>query len=171
VHNLVSAHVSAPSPSAQLASDAILELDNQFCFALHAASRRVVRSYRPALSELDLTYPQYLVMLVLWQWHRERCAHPTVSALGERLDLDSGTLTPLLRRLEHKGLLARERAGEDERELFVRLTRSGRALKLKARKVPLSLLQRAPLPLAEIVGLRDQLKRLRAALGDQLDER
>ena len=151
-------------PSAAPHPDDLLELDNQFCFALHAASRLVVRSYRPALSELDLTYPQYLVMLVLWSWARNPPARPTVSALGARLDLDSGTLTPLLRRLEQKGLLVRKRASEDERELFVHLTRAGRALKQRAVKVPLSLVGKSPIPLDEIVQLRDQLKRLRATL-------
>ena len=147
--------------------DDLLALDNQFCFALHAASRRIVRAYRPALAELDLTYPQYLVMLVLWGWDRERFEYPTVTALGERLDLDSGTLTPLLRRLEQKGLIARERSEEDERELYVRVTRSGRALKQRAAKVPMSLISNSPVPIAEIVVLRDQLKRLRAALAAQ----
>jgi DNA-binding MarR family transcriptional regulator len=142
----------------------LLALDNQFCFALHAAARSVQRAYQPALSELDLTYPQYLVMLVLWEWDRQPDVRPTLTALGERLDLDSGTLTPLLRRLEHKGLLARERASDDGRELFVRLTRAGRALQKRARHVPLALLACAPLPIQELALLRDQLHRMRAAL-------
>jgi DNA-binding MarR family transcriptional regulator len=145
-------------------TDALLDLDNQFCFALHSASRLVVRAYRPALSELDITYPQYLVMLVLWEWARTCQPRPTVSALGLRLDLDSGTLTPLLRRLEQKGLLVRERSTADERELFVRLTSAGQAMKQDARKVPLSLLQHSVLPMPEILKLREQLKRLRSAM-------
>jgi DNA-binding MarR family transcriptional regulator len=153
-------------PTSLPSTETLLKLDNQFCFALHAASRRIVRAYRPVLSELDLTYPQYLVMLVLWQWDFEQHARPTVSALGERLDLDSGTLTPLLRRLEEKGLITREHASADERELFVRVTRAGRAMKRRAREVPLSLLRNSPIPLDEILGLRDQLNRLRAALAE-----
>lgn len=147
--------------------DELLDLDNQFCFALHAASRRIVRAYRPALAELDLTYPQYLVMLVLWGWDREEFEYPTVTALGERLDLDSGTLTPLLRRLEQKGLIARERSDEDERELYVYVTRSGRSLKQRAVKIPQAMISNSPIPIAEVVVLRDQLKRLRAALASQ----
>jgi DNA-binding MarR family transcriptional regulator len=150
--------------AAAVDTDALLALDNQFCFALHSASRLVVRAYRPALEELDLTYSQYLVMLVLWEWSRTREPHPSVSELGARLDLDSGTLTPLLRRLEQKGLLVRERSSADERELFVRLTPAGQAMKQKARKVPLSLLQQSVIPLDEMLKLRDQLKRLRAAM-------
>jgi MarR family transcriptional regulator, organic hydroperoxide resistance regulator len=145
-------------------TDALLELDNQFCFALHAATRRVVRSYAPLLNELDLTYPQYLVLLVLWAWDRERHPRPTVTALGERLDLDSGTLTPLLKRLEQKGLLTRERASCDERELLVRVSRDGRALKRRARKIPLEMLRRSSLPVCELVELRERLKALRSGL-------
>jgi MarR family transcriptional regulator, organic hydroperoxide resistance regulator len=144
--------------------DALLSLDNQFCFALHAASRLVVRAYRPVLRELDLTYPQYLVLLVLWEWDRAKEARPTVRELGERLDLDSGTLTPLLRRLEAKRLIVRERSASDERELFVRVTPAGAAMKHKACKVPLSMIQNSPIPLTEIVSLRDQLKRVRERL-------
>jgi DNA-binding MarR family transcriptional regulator len=146
------------------ASDEALLLDNQLCFALHAACRRVIRAYQPALTELDLTYPQYLVMLVLWEWEKRPPERKTVSAVGDRLDLDSGTLTPLLRRLESKGLLARERSGEDGRELIVRPTRAGVALKQRARKIPVELVARSPVPVAELVSLRDQLKRLRSAL-------
>ncbi|HVZ35748.1 MAG TPA: MarR family transcriptional regulator [Polyangiaceae bacterium] len=153
-----------PPAFSSVSTETLLKLDNQFCFALHAASRRVVRAYRPVLEELDLTYPQYLVMLVLWEWDHERHSHPTVKALGERLELDSGTLTPLLRRLEDKGLIDRERSQDDERELYVRITRAGRALKQQARRIPISALENAPLPLAEIFALRDQLNRLRAAM-------
>jgi DNA-binding MarR family transcriptional regulator len=145
-------------------TDAVLELDNQFCFALHSTARRVVRAYRSALGELDLTYSQYLVMLVLWQWDNEDFDTPTVTALGERLGLDSGTLTPLLRRLEQKELIARERTSEDARELHVRVSPAGRALKVLARRVPVSMLEQSNIPLPELVQLRDQLKRVRDAL-------
>lgn len=151
-------------PAQTLAAEPLLELDNQFCFALHSAAHRVVRAYRPALSALDLTYPQYLVMLVVWQWESERFETPTVTALGERLGLDSGTLTPLLRRLEQKKLISRERSPDDARQLHVRLTPRGRALRQEARKVPLSLLQKSSVPVQEIINLREQLKRVRDAL-------
>ena len=144
--------------------DDLLELDNQLCFALHATTRRVIRAYQQALADLDLTYPQYLVMLVLWGWDRARVAQPTVSALGARLDLDSGTLTPLLRRLEQKGVLVRTRSPEDGRALFVRTTPAGRAMKQRAARVPMAMLEHSPLPLEEIIALRNQLQRLRAAL-------
>ena len=141
--------------------DTLLALDKQFCFALHAAARLVVRAYQPLLRELDLTYSQYLVLLVLWEWQRTREAQPTLHALGARLDSDSGTLTPLLRRLEAKKLIVRERSRHDERELLLRVTAKGSALKQKACKVPLSLLQSSRLRLTEIVSMRDKLNRMR----------
>jgi DNA-binding MarR family transcriptional regulator len=147
--------------------DTLLDLDNQLCFALDVAARMVVRAYRPALSQLGLTHSQYLVLLVLWEWHRKRESRPTVKALGERLALDSGTLTPLLKRLVERGLITRTRSKDDERELFVRLTPEGVALKKRASCVPRALLERSPIPLGDIVKLRDQLKRLRAALATQ----
>jgi MarR family transcriptional regulator, organic hydroperoxide resistance regulator len=142
----------------------LLALDNQFCFALHSAARRMQRAYQPLLGELSLTYPQYLVMLVLWEWEHAREARPTVRALGERLDLDSGTLTPLLRRLEHKRLVIRTRTSDDGRELFVRVTRRGSALKERASTIPLRMIASSPLPVNELVALREQLKRLRAGM-------
>ncbi|MCA0329501.1 MAG: MarR family transcriptional regulator [Actinobacteria bacterium] len=109
-----------------------LQLDNQLCFALYRASRAVIRSYGPALDELGLTYLQYLTMMVLWE------EQPlSVGEIGERLHLDSGTLTPLLKRLEDAGLVTRERDPQDERRVAVGLTRSGRALRAKAEDVPL----------------------------------
>ena len=143
--------------------DGLLDLDNQFCFALYAATRGVVRAYSQALKALDLTYPQYLVMLVLWEWARQQHPRPTVKALGARLDLDSGTLTPLLRRLESKRLISRKRQSSDEREVFVYVTASGARLKRRARRVPLALLGRCPVSLAELAHLRSQLKRFRSA--------
>ena len=167
MRNLSSLNPVPPQANAPPNPDDLLELDNQFCFALHAASRRVVRGYRLALEALDITYPQYLVMLVVWSWDRVSYARPTVSALGERLDLDSGTLTPLLRRLEQKGLIVRKRGTEDERELFVYVTRTGRDLKTRAAEIPRAMVRESPLPLAQIVSLRDQLKVLHAALTRQ----
>ena len=151
---------------AKVSTDELLDLDNQLCFALHSTARQLVKAYRPVLEELDITHPQYLVLLVLWSWARERETRPTVKALGERLALDSGTLTPLLKRLEARGLIKRERSSEDERELFVQLTPAGSAMKRRARRVPVSLLEKSVLPLGELFKLRDQLKRLRAALAE-----
>jgi len=152
-----------PEVSASVANE-LLELDNQICFALHSTARQLVRAYRPALEELELTHPQYLVMLVLWGWARDREPRPTVKALGERLMLDSGTLTPLLKRLQSRGLITRTRSSSDERELLVHLTRAGQALKKRAVRVPLTLLRHSRMPLGELVELREGLKRLRAVL-------
>ena len=115
-----------------------LKLDSQLCFKLYAASRAVIRGYKPMLDQLGLTYPQYLAMLVLWEWQDAAPEQPTVKALGERLALDSGTLTPLLKRLEQLQLVQRQRSVRDEREVHLSLTREGQALRdqvgpLKAR--------------------------------------
>jgi DNA-binding MarR family transcriptional regulator len=147
-----------------VSDDELLELDNQLCFALDLAARLIVKAYRPALTELGITHAQYLVLLVLWSWDVHDEPRPTVKALGERLALDSGTLTPLLKRLAAHGLITRARSTEDERELVIRLTLEGRALKKRARCVPRSLLKQSPISLAELVKLRDQLRNLRAAL-------
>ena len=141
-------------------ADITLDLDQQFCFALYAASRRVVRAYTLVLREFDLTYPQYLVLLVLWEWHRDRCSQPTISALGERLELDSGTLTPLIKRMVGLGLVEKHRQEDDERQVFITLTRAGINLRRRVCKVPLMMLQHCSLPAPEVVQLRDQLKRL-----------
>lgn len=106
-----------------------LKLDSQLCFKLYAASRAVIRAYKPMLDQLGLTYPQYLVMLVLWEWQEAAPGQPTVKALGERLALDSGTLTPLLKRLEQLQLVHRQRSTLDEREMHLSLTPAGKALR------------------------------------------
>src|SRR6478752_10857698 len=111
--------------------DALLQLDNQLCFALYSTSLAMTKLYKPMLEELGLTYPQYLAMLVLWEQDGL-----TVSELGERLYLDSGTLTPLLKRLETAGLVSRIRAVQDERRVHITLTAAGRKLKAKAAKIP-----------------------------------
>jgi DNA-binding MarR family transcriptional regulator len=136
-------------------ADAALRLENQLCFALYAASGLVTRAYRPLLEPLGLTYPQYLAMLVLW----ERGA-ATVGELGEALELDSGTLTPLLKRLEAAGYVARRRDPADERRVIVDLTEAGSALKEKAAEVPAALACKLGLPLADIVELRTTLRDL-----------
>jgi DNA-binding MarR family transcriptional regulator len=142
------------TPAATAAGD-LLALDNQLCFALYAASGLVTRAYRPLLEPLGLTYPQYLAMLVLWEQ-----APRTVKALGEALDLDSGTLTPLLKRLEGAGYVTRTRDADDERRVQIALTPAGEALKTKAAEVPAALACRLNLPVEEIVALRATLQDL-----------
>lgn len=138
-------------------SDQALALDNQICFALYAANRAVTALYRPLLKELALTYPQYLVMLVLWEREYEgRVTH--VSDLGRRLRLDSGTLTPLLKRLSERGLLHRERDPEDERSVVVALTPEGQGLRKRAANVPGRLLCSIDLPPERLTAIRDELK-------------
>ena len=130
-----------------------LRLDRQLCFALYGAANRVTRLYRPLLDALGLTYPQYLAMLVLWE------ASPrTVGALGEALDLESSTLTPLLKRMEARGLVVRTRDPEDERRVVVTLTEAGAALREQAKAVPEQLLCQLALPLEELGDLRERLK-------------
>lgn len=141
-------------PEPEWAAEA-LRLENQLCFALYAASGLVTRAYRPLLEPLGLTYPQYLAMLVLW----ERGA-ATVGELGEALALDSGTLTPLLKRLEAAGLVSRRRDPADERRVIVDLTEAGRALKARAADVPAALACKLGLPLEEIIALRSTLQDL-----------
>jgi DNA-binding MarR family transcriptional regulator len=135
-----------------------LQLDDQLCFALYSASRAVTRAYAPLLQPLGLTYPQYLVLLVLWE--RDGAS---VKQLGERLALDSGTLTPLLQRLESQGLVERRRGDDDERVVRIHLTAAGRALRSKARKIPVELACRAGYDLASDRAVRD-LARLRDEL-------
>jgi DNA-binding MarR family transcriptional regulator len=117
-----------------MAAHDALRLDQQLCFALYRASRAVIRAYGPLLEPLGLTYPQYLVMLVLWE---DRSA--SVKALGERLALDSGTLTPLLKRLEQRGLVTRRRDADDERVVRIELTPEGQKLRARATAVPAGL--------------------------------
>jgi len=130
----------------------LLHLDNQLCFALYSASRAMTAAYAPLLEELGLTYPQYLVMLVLWQHDGER-----VSQIGERLALDSATLTPLLKRLEARELIARKRSTADERVVEVFLTPAGKRLEKRAAKIPKCMLEKAQLSAAELGELRTQL--------------
>jgi MarR family transcriptional regulator, organic hydroperoxide resistance regulator len=133
-----------------------LELDHQLCFALYASSLAMTKLYKPLLEPLGLTYPQYLVMLVLWEGDGI-----TVSEVGERLTLDSGTLTPLLKRLQTSGLLARTRDTADERRVLVKLTSAGRALKNRAMKVPPQVACAAACPLDDLAALTRRLKQLR----------
>ncbi|WP_217143109.1 MarR family winged helix-turn-helix transcriptional regulator [Streptomyces sp. AC627_RSS907] len=136
-----------------------LRLDQQICFSLNAAARAFGGVYRVILKDLGLTYPQYLVMLVLWE-HGEL----PVKKLGEHLRLDSGTLSPLLKRLEAAGLVTRERSARDERSVEVRLTGQGTALRGRAVEVPRRIAAATGFDLAEIEDLRTRLDRLTAAL-------
>lgn len=145
--------------SRTLSADEALKLDNQLCFALYAASLAMTKLYKPLLDELGLTYPQYLVMLVLWEGDGL-----AVSKLGRRLSLDSGTLTPLLKRLEAAGLVSRLRAVDDERRVHIHLSAAGRRLKARAAKVPACILAATQCPLPEVVRLTQELHRLRERL-------
>lgn len=132
-----------------------LRLDDQLCFALYSAQRAVTSAYGPLLAPLGLTYPQYLVMLVLWEEGEASVKH-----LGERLALDSGTLTPLVKRLEAQGLVEKARSTEDERVVVVSLTSAGKRLKKKAEGVPKALVCAMGDGMPDIVRLRDALKAL-----------
>ncbi|MBK1612384.1 MarR family transcriptional regulator [Rubrivivax gelatinosus] len=136
-------------------ADESLKLDRQLCFPLYAAGHAIVRAYRPLLEPLGLTYPQYLVMLVLWE-----SAPCTVGEIGTRLALDSGTLTPLLKRLAGAGLVGRERDRGDERRVLIRLTDAGAALKLRARAVPAALACRLAPDRGQIERLQQELREL-----------
>ena len=140
-----------------ISSQPELLLNNQLCFKLYAASRAVVRGYKPMLDQLGLTYPQYLVMLVLWEWHVAAPAQPTVKALGARLMLDSGTLTPLLKRLQQLGLVERKRSVHDEREVHLTLSEEGVALQQRVLPLREQLLCSSGLDLDQMVELREKL--------------
>ncbi|MBK9348363.1 MAG: MarR family transcriptional regulator [Burkholderiales bacterium] len=136
-----------------------LLLDNQLCFSLYAASLSMTKLYKPLLDALGLTYPQYLVMLVLWEQDG-----PTVSTLGERLNLDSGTLTPLLKRMEQAGLLERKRCADDERRVQLFLTPAGAALQQRTTNIPGCVLAQTGCTVPEVVALTRQLQQLRAQI-------
>ncbi|HEY8359774.1 MAG TPA: MarR family transcriptional regulator [Ramlibacter sp.] len=146
-------------PSRAASADEALLLDNQLCFALYSASLAMTKLYKPLLEALGLTYPQYLVMLVLWE-----ADGVMVSEIGQRLSLDSGTLTPLLKRLEAAGLISRLRDLQDERRVHIRLTPAGRKLKARAAKVPACMAAASRCRLDEIAGLTQQVRALRDRL-------
>jgi DNA-binding MarR family transcriptional regulator len=140
-----------------------LALDRQLCFALYNASRAVTRAYGPLLDDVGLTYPQYVALLALW----ERADEPlSVGELGRRLRLETGTLTPLLKRLEAAGHIARVRDAADERRVLVTLTDQGRALRDRVAGVPAALVRASGLDLDEVVELRQRL----VELVDRLDD-
>ena len=139
--------------------DPMLQLDNQLCFALYSTSLSMTRQYKPLLEKLGLTYPQYLAMLVLWEKDGLM-----VSELGERLYLDSGTLTPLLKRLEASGLVARLRDVADERRVYITLSPAGRKLKTQAAKIPGCILTASQCSILELTTLTKQVQALRERL-------
>jgi MarR family transcriptional regulator, organic hydroperoxide resistance regulator len=139
-------------------------LDQQLCFALYSSSLVITKLYKPVLSALGLTYPQYLVLLVLWESDAIG-----VSELGARLFLDSGTLTPLLKRMEAAGWLTRLRAVDDERRVVVSLTTAGRALRRKAQHVPHEVACASGCELDELADLTRRLQTLRASVVRQLE--
>jgi DNA-binding MarR family transcriptional regulator len=141
----------------------VLLLDNQLCFALHSASLAMTKVYKPHLDALGVTYPQYLALLVLWE--RDGLG---VSELGERLFLDSGTLTPLLKRLEGGGLVNRRRDADDERRVVIRLTDAGRALKAQAAGIPACILGASGCDVQDVVRITGEVRALRARLAGTL---
>ena len=141
-----------------------LHLENQFCFSLYSLSRRVIQSYTPLLKPLDLTYPQYLVLLVLWQQLENEKNTISVSKLTKELKLDTGTVTPLLKRMESKGLLSRTRSKKDERIVMVELSTKGLSLREQAKKIPQSLLCQSTVEPQKVMALREQLQQMLALL-------
>jgi DNA-binding MarR family transcriptional regulator len=146
-------------PTKTLDPDQALKLDKQLCFALYSASLAMSKVYKPHLDALGLTYPQYLVMLVVWEQDGL-----TVSDIGARLTLDSGTLTPLLKRLEGAGYLSRLRDVADERRVLIQLTAAGRKLKARAATIPACMLEAAQCSVAELGQLTRQVRALRERL-------
>ena len=129
-----------------------LHLENQLCFTLYALSRQMTALYRPYLEKLDLTYPQYLVMLLLWQSEKL-----SVKEIGCELRLDSGTLTPLLKRMEETGLVARLRCIEDERKVYVQLTKEGKQLQKKSRGIPTAIFSKLSISNQQLTSLKKEL--------------
>jgi MarR family transcriptional regulator, organic hydroperoxide resistance regulator len=149
----------------RIPTDAQLMLGNQLCFAIYSTAHAFNRVYKPLLDRLGLTYPQYLAMLVLWE--RDGV---TVKEIGEKLFLDSGTLTPLLKRLEAAQLIRRTRSSEDERQVLIALTAQGQALREKARAVPVAILSASGCSIGELSSLRKNLEALREQLNAAVGE-
>lgn len=136
-------------------NDDILKLDNQLCFALYACSREVIKLYKPALDKLGITYTQYITLLSLWEKD-----NITVKDLGSKLYLDSGTLTPLLKKLEGMNIIERLRSKKDERTVYIKLTQEGIEMKKKALDIPKEIFCSTGLALDEVIVLRDRLRQL-----------
>lgn len=156
--------VTPEAPPAAAAEAGWLALDRQLCFALYSSSLAMTKLYKPLLDPLGLTYPQYLVMLALWE-----ADGATVGELGHRLSLDSGTLTPLLKRLECAGLVTRLRDREDERRVRVQLSAAGRALRAQAQPIPRAVACASGCALDELVSLTQRLQALRDALNHEAE--
>ncbi|MBV8924825.1 MAG: MarR family transcriptional regulator [Bradyrhizobium sp.] len=152
------------------AADQPLKLDNQICFAVYSAAHAFNRVYKPLLDRLGLTYPQYLVMLVLWERDGVALKDLALKDIGKRLFLDSGTLTPLLKRLEAAQLVKRTRNSEDERQVLIALTAQGQALKEKARSVPISILAASACSAAELTAMKNEIVALRDRLNEAVEE-
>ena len=146
-------------PDNKKPADQTLRLENQLCFALYSTSLAMTKIYKPMLNAIQLTYPQYLVMLVLWEEDRLM-----VSEIGERLFLDSGTLTPLLRRMEATGLLARLRDTEDERCVRVKLTAAGSSLRVEAAEIPSCIREITGCSISKLISLSQAIKKFRQRL-------
>ncbi len=127
----------------------LLQLKEQVCFPVYALSREITQHYRPLLDELGLTYPQYLVLLVLWENKKQ-----TVNQLGEKLRLDTGTLTPLLKRMEQKNIISRNRSSQDERVVEITLTDTGNALSEKAKSIPMKMIASMGISLDDLEALK-----------------
>lgn len=154
--------MSTASPPAEAVED-VLALDRQVCFALSVAARNVVAVYRPVLEPLGLTHPQYLVMLALWQH-----GSLSVKRLSELLQLDPGTLSPLLKRLEAAELVRRDRNPEDQRNLALSLTEKGQALRAEAERIPAGIVERLGMPVEELMALHAALTGVIAASQEAL---
>ena len=142
-----------------MSDDRLLKLDNQLCFAVYSANLAFNQKYRQLLAPLGITYPQYLVMLVLWEQDRV-----TVSEIGKRLYLESSTLTPMLKKLEKSELITRQRSDQDERQVLIGLTKQGLALKQQAQMIPELIQQTSQCDLQTLIELKHQLEQLRATL-------
>lgn len=145
-----------------------LYLENQLCFPLYAASRLTTKIYTPYLNELELTYPQYIVLLALWQYDDQ-----SVNSIGEKLYLESNTLTPLLKRLEQKGLIRRKRSKQDERTVIISLTKEGKNLQQKAKEIPMKILASfsdTTIDENEIVAFQQTLFKLLGILDNRLQQ-
>lgn len=136
-------------------NDEMLKLSNQLCFPLYVCSRQIIKLYTPVLNSYELTYTQYITLLALWEKDGQ-----TVSELCQTLYLDTGTLTPLLKKLEKQGIIIRERSKEDERSVYIRLTSKGHALKEEAKKIPVEIARCVNLPMEDAMTLHRILHQL-----------
>ena len=151
--------------SLELSEYPALHLENQLCFSLYRLSRLVTQQYTPLLKPLDITYPQYLVLLVLWQNAEQGMTAMSVSQLTTALQLDTGTVTPLLKRMESKGILSRQRDASDERIVLVSLSEKGRDLREQAKSIPQQLLCKADLQVEQLSEIKSQLQLLINQIG------